>query len=112
MSKINSKTSSIVYSTDPEFRHDVSEAKPLTVSPGQQEIRLHLDRRGGGKVVTIIRGFQGSPTELRDLARSLKKYLGTGGSVKNGEILIQGAVRDQVMKYLQQKQFRVKKSGG
>lgn len=112
MPRINPKTSSIVYSTDPDFRPDVSEPEPPDVSPDRQELRLHLDRRGGGKVVTIIRGFQGSSQDLLDLARSLKKYLGTGGSVKNGEILIQGAVRDQTMEYLRQKQFRVKKAGG
>lgn len=113
MPGIKAPTNSIVFSTDPDYRPESSNVESSTsFPPEKQELRLHLDRRGGGKVVTIVRGFQGPVEDLEFLARALKKQLGTGGSVKNGEILIQGSVRDQVLKYLRQNNYQVKKAGG
>ena len=76
-----------------------------------QQIRLHLDRKGGGKVVTVVRGMEAS-SSLRLIARELKKGCGVGGTVKNGDILIQGSHREKIKKILEIKGYKVRLSGG
>jgi len=100
----------IVYSTDPDFKpendHD-------TVETGdRQNLRVHLDRRKAGKIVTIVKGFIGSQSDLSLLGQSLKKKCGVGGTVKNNEILIQGNVREKVISLLIQEGHIAKPSGG
>ena len=88
----------LVYSTDPNFR-PVSEDKPETetLPPSRQKLTVYLDRRNrGGKQVTLVKGFTGTEDDLADLSRILKNKCGTGGSVKDGEIIIQGDCRDKV----------------
>jgi len=104
----------IVYSTDPGFMH---REDPLpeqeTLPPGRQDLRVWLDRKQRkGKVVTLITGFSGSGSDLSDLARMLKSSLGTGGSVRDGEILIQGDFRDKVLGILTAAGYKAKKAGG
>ena len=104
--------SKIIYSTD----HGVSlnnetEIRPI-VDPAQQQVRLHLDRKGGGKVVSVVRGLQETIDVLMVIAKELKRGCGVGGSVKNGEILIQGNKREKIQKLLIKKGYSVKLSGG
>jgi len=75
-------------------------------------LRVHLDRRGGGKIVTIVRGYEGNKQDLNALGKLLRKKCGVGGTVKNNEILIQGNVREKVLKFLNDKGYTVKLSGG
>lgn len=111
MSKKN--RTGVVYSTDPTFQyqsHEEPEAE--TLPPAQQSLKVWLDRLGGNKVVTAVRGFIGTNTDLNDLAKQLKNACGTGGTAKEGEILIQGDHRDKVLTYLTNKGYKAKKAGG
>ena len=91
MSKKKPNSNGIVYSTDPEFRIDEENTPPESLSPKQQKLKVRLDtRQRAGKAVTIVEGFIGPAEELDNLGRQLKTYCGTGGSVKDGEILVQG----------------------
>jgi len=104
----------IVYSTNPDFHYEVGmEKEPETLVPGKQDLRVMLDSRNRkGKKVTLITGFSGREEDLQKLGRDLKTICGSGGTAKEGEILIQGDFRDKVMEYLSEKGYKVKKSGG
>jgi len=79
----------------------------------RQALEAHFSKKGrGGKIVTIIKGFEGSEQALKKLGKELKNKLGVGGSVKNGEIIIQGNNRDKIMEILTKMGFKVKKIGG
>lgn len=88
----------IVYSTHPEsFREEEKQAEN-TLPPGKQKLSIRLDKKQrAGKQVTIIAGFTGSVAELEALGKKLKAYCGTGGSVKDDEIIVQGDNRDKVL---------------
>jgi translation initiation factor 1 len=104
-----------VYSTNPDFKADSNEEEELeSLSPGKQDLRVKLDRKNrGGKVVTIVTGFVGPENELKELGKTLKSRCGVGGSVKDGEIIVQGDFRDRVLNLLIESGYnRVKKSGG
>ncbi len=105
------KRSHIVYSTNPGFTSE-DNADVTAPSPHRQNLRIHLDRRGGGKIVTVVRGYIGNIQDINALGKELKKKCGVGGSVKNNEILIQGNVREKVLKILIEKGFSAKPSGG
>lgn len=94
---------SLVYSTNPDvdIRSGEDVAKVETLPPSRQKLTVYLDRRNrGGKSVTLVKGFAGSDEDLAELGRRLKSRCGTGGSVKDGEILIQGDCRDKVTNLL------------
>ena len=78
----------------------------------EQNLRIHLDRKGGGRIVTVIRGYRSTPEGLKDLGKYLQSSCSTGGTVKNNEILIQGNFRKKVRDLLQEKGYRAKLSGG
>mgnify|MGYP003318897776 FL=1 len=78
-----------------------------------QELEAHFSNKGrAGKTVTLIRGFEGTTDELKVLAKKLKQAVGVGGSVKNGEIIIQGNYREQLIIILTEMGHRVKRIGG
>jgi len=103
----------IVYSTDPDFEYNYGEGDPAeTLSPSEQELRIHLQRLKGNKVVSIVRGFQGSNEDLKEIGKMLKTACGVGGSVKDGEILLQGDHRDKILALLVKEGYKAKKAGG
>lgn len=103
----------VVYSTSTEFDYRTGlPAEPETLKPGAQRLLVQLDRSGrAGKTVTLITGFVGKVQDLEALAKQLKSKCGTGGSVKNNEILIQGDVRARVREFLKNLGYSAKVSG-
>ena len=97
----------MVYSTNPDFTYDYGEEPEAEIlAPAKQCLRVWRDTKGrGGKVATIVRGFVGSSEDLEELGRTLKRGCGVGGSVKEGEIIIQGDHRDRVTALLVQKGY-------
>ncbi|MFV0236923.1 MAG: translation initiation factor [Flavobacteriales bacterium] len=105
-----SKLGEMVFSTDENFEFD-SEEETLEVE--KQQLIAKLEKKGrGGKTVSIVEGFVGSQEDLKALAKELKIQCGTGGTVKESTILIQGNVRDKIMAYLKKKGYYVKQVGG
>lgn len=104
----------VVFSTNPDFEYEnEQEETQETLPPQQQKLRVSLDKRNRkGKAVTLITGFVGTEDDLKSLGKILKTKCGVGGSAKEGEILIQGDFREQVMKLLQQEGYKPKRSGG
>jgi translation initiation factor 1 len=116
MSKKNkNRQSGIVYSTNPDFEFSSDNSEDESDTPAQeQNLRVFLDRKQrAGKEVTLVSGFQGSEETLKELGKFLKSRCGVGGSVKDGEIILQGNHRDKVLQLLIEKGYKnTKKSGG
>jgi translation initiation factor 1 len=111
--KAKKKDGGIVYSTNPDFQYGDENVAQQTLPPQQQLLYVWLDSKSrNGKTVTLIRGFSGTVSALVDLARILKSKCGTGGSVKDGEIIIQGDFRDKVITVLNSLGYKTKKAGG
>ena len=91
----------MVYSTNPDFDYETEADDVETLPKQQQKLRVRIEKNGrGGKTVTIVSGFVGSDDDLKDLAKCLKTRCGVGGSQKDGEILIQGDLREKVVQLL------------
>ena len=104
----------IVYSTNPDFEYSYNEsAEKSTLPPNQQDLRVMLDKKSrGGKQVTLVTGFIGTNEDLNSLGKTLKTKCGVGGTIKNGEILIQGDFRNKILKLLIDAGYKAKISGG
>jgi translation initiation factor 1 len=90
-----------VYSTDPNFQFEQSSGSQETLKPAQQKLRVSLEtKHRAGKAVTLIYGFIGTAADLETLGKQLKNYCGTGGSAKDGEIIVQGDQREKVLQFL------------
>lgn len=96
-----------VYSTDPDFRFAEDQAEEQeTLDPAKQKLLILLDnRQRSGKTVTLIDGFIGTQDDLEDLGKKLKTFCGTGGSIKDKLIIIQGDQRDKILGWLQKNKF-------
>ncbi len=105
----------VVFSTDPDFEFSPEEDEQEDDLPAdQQPLKIWLDRKQRkGKEVTLISGYVGSDDSLKELGKLLKNKCGVGGSVKEGEILLQGNHRDKVLKILHENGYgKAKKAGG
>lgn len=90
-----------VYSTDPDFQFEQESENAETLPPAQQVLRVWLDtKQRAGKAVTLVKGFIGKNEDLEELGKKLKSFCGTGGSAKDGEIIVQGDQRDKVLQWL------------
>ncbi len=115
MSKKNKNLVNVVYSTNPNFQyqqHDEEEQDTLPVS--QQKLYVSIDKKQrAGKEVTLVEGFIGTEDDLKDLGKILKSKCGVGGTVKDGEILIQGNFKDKIFDLLIKGGYtQTKKKGG
>ena len=108
MSNDRKKRINVVYSTNPDFAYEYAgETEPETLAPERQNLRVVTDtKQRKGKTVTLVQGFVGTSDDLEALARLLKNKCGTGGSAKDGEILIQGDVREKVLTLLRAAGYR------
>jgi translation initiation factor 1 len=102
-----------MYSTNPNYRPEQDEDENVTLNPKDQLLTLHRETKGrGGKAVVVIKGFVGDNDALSELGKKLKAHCGTGGSVKDGEIIIQGDQRPKVESFLKNASYRIKLVGG
>ena len=103
----------IVYSTDPSFSPAPEEDSIETLAPAEQLLRVSIDtKQRAGKVVTLITGFIGSDADLEALGKQLRNYCGTGGSAKDGIMLVQGDHREKVMQFLNKQGYKKAKKIG
>jgi len=115
MSKKNKQLINVVYSTNPNFNYESeSEDEHETLPKNQQKLYISIDRKQrGGKDVTLVEGFVGTEDDLKELGKTLKIKCGVGGSVKDGEIIVQGAMRDKIYDLLIKDGYtQTKKKGG
>ena len=115
MSKKDKQTKSggYIYSTDPGFNFHDPEPEEQVIPPNQQDLRIMLDKKNrSGKAVTLITGYLGKEDDLITLGKFLKTKCGSGGTVKDGEILIQGDFRQKILKLLLEEGYKAKQSGG
>ena len=104
----------LVFSTDPNFKIENEEEVVESLLPHQQKLRVQLEtKHRGGKAATIVFGFIGTDNDLQELGKKIKNFCATGGSVKDGEIIIQGDQRDKVLQWLLKNGYtNSKKAGG
>jgi translation initiation factor 1 len=101
-------TRGFVYSTDPNFsfQPEANEEQKTLPAP-QQKLRIRLEtKQRGGKVVSLITGFIGMNNDLEELGKKLKNFCGTGGSVKDAEIIIQGDQREKILQWLLKNDYK------
>ena len=91
-----------VFSTDPNFQFNEENNLPQdTLAPGEQRLKVRMEtKHRAGKAVTLVEGFIGKDEDIQQLGKQLKNYCGTGGSAKDGEIIIQGDQREKVLQWL------------
>lgn len=110
MSNKNKLREGVVYSTSSSFQYE--EKKPVvseTLPPQQQTLRIRFEtKHRGGKMATVISNFIGKDDDLEELGKYLKVKCGTGGSVKEGEIIVQGDFRERIKTLLLERNYKVK----
>ena len=94
-----------VFSTDPSYRPPQELEQQSALTPAQQKLRIRLEKRNG-KPTTVIAGFIGPDADLEALAKKLKTKAGTGGSAKEGLIIIQGDVREKCVGWLKESGYK------
>ncbi len=109
MSKKKNSGSPVVYSTDPAFSPGNEDEVVETLPPALQKLRVTLEtKHRAGKTVTLITGFIGKQEDMETLGKQLKGFCGSGGSAKDGEIIVQGDHREKVKQWLLKNLYKVK----
>lgn len=115
MSKKNDwkKRDGVVYSTESSFNYSYQQNEEQATLPShQQNLKVALDKSmRAGKQVTLVTGFIGNNSDLEILGKVLKSKCGVGGSVKDGEVIIQGDHRDKIVQILQKEGYKAKRVG-
>ena len=109
--KKNNGLGGLVYSTDPDFKLPEDDGEEQeTLEPSLQKLRIRLDtKHRAGKAVTLVEGFVGTTADTEEFGKKLKSFCGTGGSVKDGEIIVQGDHRDKILQWLQKNGYKQSK---
>lgn len=110
MSKKNKQFTNVVYSTNPNYSYEYEAQNEIaTLEPSKQQLRILLDKKNrAGKSVTLVTGFIGKEEDLEALGKMLKNKCGVGGSVKDGEIILQGDFRVKASELLTKAMYKVK----
>lgn len=97
----------VVYSTNPDFNYETNEEpEEETLPKDKQNLRVFIEKKNrGGKTATVVKGFAGTEEDLKELAKLLKTRCGVGGAAKDGEIIIQGELRDKVVELLKKEGY-------
>lgn len=112
MSKKNKSEGGFVFSTNPDFSWDDDSISNETLPNNEQKLKVWLEKNHrGGKTATVIKDFVGKDEDLEALSKILKNKCGTGGSAKEGEIIIQGDHREKIVKLLVEMNYQAKKAG-
>ena len=112
MDKKGKNRKGVMYSTNPDFEYEYENDKMETLQNNEQTLKVCIDKHRAGKIAVIIKEFIGTTEDLKSLGKLLKSKCGVGGSVKNGEIIIQGNIRDKVMEILEKEGYNYKRVGG
>lgn len=109
----NKKTrKGVMYSTNPDFDYEYENEEQETLVNNDQQLKVCIDKHRAGKVAVVIKNFIGTTEDLKILGKTIKSKCGVGGSAKNGEIIIQGDIRDKVMEILKKEGYNYKRVGG
>ena len=106
------KNHKIIYSTDNSYSKEEDGELKIDLDNLEQNIRLYLDRKKGGKITTVIKGFRVIDDQIKALVKKIKIKCASGGSIKNNEIIIQGNKRDIIKVILEKEGYKPKLSGG
>lgn len=112
MKKNKNNRKGMIYSTNPNFEFEYDNEEMDTIANNQQNLKVCIDKHRAGKIAVILKGFVGNTDDLKALSKILKARCGVGGSTKNGEIIIQGDIRDKVMDILAKEGYNYKRVGG
>jgi translation initiation factor 1 len=103
----------IVYSTNPDFDYEYEGdgESTETIPASKQKLKVYLDTKAKkkGKQATLVNGFIGNDEDLKNLGKLLKTKCAVGGSIKDGEILIQGDFRDKIVQILTSEGYNARK---
>ncbi len=110
--KKKNNNSGIVYSTNKKYFENNDKTEEKKSDTKDQNLKVWIERKGGGKEVTVIKEFNGTEKEAEELSKFLKTKCATGGSIRDGDILIQGNQRDKIIQLLLQKGYKARKAGG
>ena len=106
------RNSDLVYSTNPDFKMETDDGVEETIQSNKQYLRIYPDKKNRkGKTVTVVSGFIGSNDDLKSLEKKLKSLCGSGGTVKDSDIFIQGNVIQKVKDFLEKEGYKTKVSG-
>ena len=112
MDKKRKNKKGVMYSTNPDFEYEYENEEIETLPNKEQHLKVCIDKHRAGKTAVIIKDFVGTGDDLKELCKILKAKCGVGGSAKNGEIIIQGDLRDKVMDILAKEGYNYRRVGG
>ena len=112
MGKNKKNKKGVIYSTNPDFEFEYENEEVETLTNNAQHLKVCIDKHRAGKITVIIKDFVGNTEDLKSLGKMLKAKCGVGGTAKNGEIIIQGDVRDKIMDILGENGYNYKRVGG